>query len=66
VNTLVWPDGSELKTVDLAEALEQDLLLMSRETARTENNLAVVPQEPKAFFRESLDEVRRHPALPPA
>ena len=44
LNTLVWPDGNEVKTVDLAEALEQDLLLMSRETARTENNLAVVLQ----------------------
>jgi hypothetical protein len=44
LTTLVWPDGSELKTTDLAEALDQDLLLMSRETARTENNLAAVLQ----------------------
>lgn len=44
LNTLVWSDGSETKTADLAEALEQNLLLVSRETARTENNLSTVLQ----------------------
>jgi superfamily II DNA or RNA helicase len=38
--TLVWPDESEERVDGLQEALKQDVLLMSRETARTENNLA--------------------------
>jgi superfamily II DNA or RNA helicase len=37
---LVWPDGSTQRVEGLAEALRQDVLLMSRETARTQNNLA--------------------------
>jgi hypothetical protein len=37
--TLVWPDETEEKVDGLPEALKQDVLLMSRETARTENNL---------------------------
>lgn len=37
--TLSWPDGSSQRVESLGEALQQDLLLMSRETARTENNL---------------------------
>jgi len=37
--TLVWPDGTKQTVAGLAEALEQDLLLLSRETARTEGNL---------------------------
>ncbi len=37
--TLVWPDGSRQPVTGLAEALQQDLLLLSRETARTEGNL---------------------------
>ena len=32
--TLVWPDGSRQPVSGLAEALEQDVLLLSRETAR--------------------------------
>ncbi len=39
INTLVWPDDKLEKVRSLEEALERDLLLMSRETARTENNL---------------------------
>ncbi|MDI6773006.1 MAG: helicase-related protein [bacterium] len=35
---LVWPDGREQKVAGLADALGQDLLLLSRETARTEEN----------------------------
>ncbi len=42
INTLVWPDDSEQKTVGLADALKQDMLLMSRETARTERNLPIM------------------------
>ncbi|MCI0335700.1 MAG: SNF2-related protein [Planctomycetes bacterium] len=37
---LVWPDGRSKRVEGLAEALRQDVLLMSRETARTQNNLA--------------------------
>jgi hypothetical protein len=36
---LVWPDGSEEPVSGLAEALARPLLLLSRETARTEGNL---------------------------
>ncbi len=42
VTNLVWPDGEERKTASLAEALRQDVLLLSRETARTENNLGQI------------------------
>ena len=42
LTTLVWPDGTDETAESLAEALEQDLLLMSRETARTENNLPIL------------------------
>jgi superfamily II DNA or RNA helicase len=37
--TLVWPDGSKQAVSGLADALDQDLLLLSRETARSEGNL---------------------------
>lgn len=40
--TLVWPDGSKQTVSGLAEALEQDLLLLSRETARMDGNLPVL------------------------
>jgi hypothetical protein len=40
--TLVWPDERTDRVSGLAEAIERDVLLMSRETARTENNLAVL------------------------
>jgi superfamily II DNA or RNA helicase len=39
---LVWPDGSEETISGLAEALAQPLLLLSRETARTEGNLPIL------------------------
>jgi superfamily II DNA or RNA helicase len=39
---LVWPDRREESMPGLAEALEQPLLLLSRETARTEGNLPVL------------------------
>jgi len=39
-NTLVWPDETKKKVSGLAEALKESVLLMSRETARTEANLA--------------------------
>ncbi len=37
--TLIWPDGSKQAVSGLAEALEEPLLLLSRETARSEGNL---------------------------
>lgn len=37
--TLVWPDGTKQAVSGLAEALEEPLLLLSRETARSEGNL---------------------------
>jgi superfamily II DNA or RNA helicase len=43
LDTLVWPDGrTERAKGGLAEALEQDLLIMSRETARTDGNSEVL------------------------
>ena len=39
---LVWPGGRRQRVSGLAEALEQDLLLLSRETARTETNREVL------------------------
>lgn len=46
---LVWPDGREQKATTLPEALGENLLLLSRETARTEENrrslLAAEPWE---------------------
>lgn len=42
LTNLVWPEGSEQTVDSLAEALQQDVLLMSRETARTENNLPIL------------------------
>jgi superfamily II DNA or RNA helicase len=43
---IVWPDGSESKIANLGEALAEDLLLISRETARTDNNLAQILSAP--------------------
>jgi superfamily II DNA or RNA helicase len=43
-STLIWPDERVEKVEDLAQALERDVLLISRETARTENNLPVLLQ----------------------
>jgi Helicase conserved C-terminal domain/SNF2-related domain len=40
--TLVWPGERSERVSGLAEALERDVLLMSRETARTENNLPIL------------------------
>jgi superfamily II DNA or RNA helicase len=42
INTLVWPDDRVQKVEGLAEALQQDVLLLSRETARTERNLSIL------------------------
>ena len=42
VDTLVWPDGRAERVASLAEALDQDLLIMSRETARTEANMSTI------------------------
>ena len=42
VNSLVWPDEKVEKIPGLQQALERDILLMSRETARTENNLPII------------------------
>jgi hypothetical protein len=42
LNRLVWPDGTEKRVAGLAQALEQDVLLLSRETARTENNIPIL------------------------
>ncbi|MFH0872555.1 MAG: helicase-related protein [bacterium] len=41
-NALIWPDDRVEKVNGIAEALERDALLMSRETARTENNLPLI------------------------
>lgn len=41
-STLVWPDGRQEIVSDLAAALEQPLLLMSREMARLEQNASVL------------------------
>lgn len=40
--TLFWPDDRAERVSGLPEALERDVLLMSRETARTENNLPLL------------------------
>ena len=42
LKTLIWPDGSRQTVSGLAEALKQDLLLLSRETARSEANQPVL------------------------
>jgi len=39
INVLVWPDDRQERVAGFAEALQQDVLLVSRETARTEGNL---------------------------
>lgn len=44
--TLVWPDGREERALDLAAALRQPLLLMSREMGRLEQNASVVLAAP--------------------
>jgi hypothetical protein len=42
LETLVWPDGRTERKTGLAEALAEDLLIMSRERARTESNMSAV------------------------
>jgi len=42
INTLIWPDDSSKRVSGLSEALEEDVLLLSRETARTENNIPLL------------------------
>ncbi len=44
--TLIWPDGTKQVVADMAEALKQDVLLLSRETARSEGNLPVLLDAP--------------------
>ena len=41
-DTLIWPDGQKESTGNLSRALEQDLLIMSRETARLESNRSIL------------------------
>lgn len=63
---LMWPDGRTEKIEGLAEALRQDALLLSRETARLDTNLAallaveawdlVVLDEAHAARRKEQDE----------
>lgn len=43
-NALIWPDDRIERVDGLNEALKRDILLMSRETARTENNLPALMQ----------------------
>ena len=54
-STLVWPDDRVERVEDLAAALNKDILLMSRETARTENNLSIL-MEAKPWDLVILDE----------
>jgi len=42
LDKLVWPDGRSEPVEDLAGALEQDLLILSRETAKRENHRAAL------------------------
>ena len=42
LKTLVWPDGIKQSVSGLSEALQQDVLLLSRETARLEDNVSVL------------------------
>lgn len=46
INLLIWPDGRTQRVEGLAQALEQDCLLLSRETARTEGNLPILLAAP--------------------
>ena len=39
---LIWPDETSERTEGTAEALRQDILLMSRETARSERNIQIL------------------------
>lgn len=39
---VVWPDGIEKRVPSLADALNEDILIMSRETARVRDNLQVL------------------------
>lgn len=45
-SVLVWPDGSELRVAGLRQALEQDVLIMSRELARLDQNAEVLLSSP--------------------
>ena len=46
LDTLIWPDGRTEHLRGLAAALEQDLLIMSRETARTDANANILLAAP--------------------
>ncbi|MGH9449730.1 MAG: DEAD/DEAH box helicase [Terriglobia bacterium] len=41
-SALVWPDGKNRKVNGIPEALRENILLMSRETARTESNASLL------------------------
>jgi len=56
LNYLVWPDRKTKKISGLAEALKQEILLMSRETARTENNLQIILSGENSWDLVILDE----------
>jgi superfamily II DNA or RNA helicase len=45
-STLVWPDGRVEDALDLAAALQQPVLLVSREMARLEQNAAILLEAP--------------------
>ncbi|MCX6375785.1 MAG: phospholipase D-like domain-containing protein, partial [Armatimonadetes bacterium] len=46
INTLIWPDDRVERLGGLPEALQCAALIMSRETARTEQNLSLLLQSP--------------------
>jgi superfamily II DNA/RNA helicase len=46
INTLIWPDDRVERLGGLAEAFQSGALIMSRETARTEQNLSLLLQSP--------------------
>lgn len=46
LNSIVWPNGTVVKLGDLSEALENPTLIMSRETARTVQNLSILLDSP--------------------
>ncbi len=42
IGKLVWPDENERRVEGLTDAMREDVLLLSRETARTERNLPIM------------------------
>jgi len=45
-NSVIWPDGTVHRVGWLLEALQNPALIMSRETARTDQNLSILLQAP--------------------